>query len=103
MAVQKVIQQFLRIYLNLVSHVLRFVRPALMMESSMLKIDVYFVRRAIHSNLKTQIIALPLVEMDTSKQALTIYLFVVNAIHHARLVQLQRLSAPLAMNRDHSS
>ena len=103
MAVQKVIQQFLRIYLNLVSHALKFVRPALMMESSMPKIDVYFVRRAIHSNLKTLIIALPLVEMDTLKQALTIYLFVVNVIHHARLVQLQRLSAPLAMNKDHSS
>ena len=65
-AVQKAIQQFLRIYLNLVSHVLRFVKHALMMESSMLKIDVYFARRAIHLNLKTQIIARPLVEMDTS-------------------------------------
>ena len=85
-AVQKAIQQFLRIYLNLVYHVLRSVKHALMMESSMLKIDVYFVGRAIHLNLKTQIIALPLVEMDTSNKASTIYLFVVNAIHHARLV-----------------
>ena len=85
-AVQRATQPFSRIYLNLVSHVLRSVRPALMMESSMLKIDVYFVRRTIHSNLKTQIIALPLVEMDTTKQILTIYLFVVNAMYHARHV-----------------
>ena len=68
----------------------------------MLKIDVYSVRRAIHSNLKTQIIALPLVEMDISNKASTIYLFVVNAIHHARLVLIQRASAPLAMNRNPS-
>ena len=86
MAVQKATQQFLRIYLNLVFHVLRFVRPVLMMESLMLKIDVYFVRRTILSNLKTQIIALLLVEMDTSNKASTINLFAVNAIHHARLV-----------------
>ena len=86
MAVQKATQQFLKIYLNLVFHVLRFVRLVLMMESLMLKIDVYFVRRTILSNLKTQIIALLLVEMDTSNKASTINLFAVNAIHHARLV-----------------
>ena len=86
MAVQRATQQFLKIYLNLVFHVLRFVRPVLMMESLMLKIDVYFVRRTILSNLKTQIIALLLVEMDTSNKASTINLFAVNAIHHARLV-----------------
>ena len=86
MAVQKATQQFLKIYLNLVFHVLRFVRLVLMMESLMLKIDVYFVRRTILSNLKTQIIALLLVEMDTSNKASTINLFAVNAIHHAKLV-----------------
>ena len=86
MAVQKVTLQFLRIYLSLASHALRFARPALMMGNLMLKIDVYFVKRAIHSNLKTRIIALPLVEMDTSRKVLMIYLFAVNATHHAKPV-----------------
>ena len=86
MAVQKVTLQFLRIYLSLAFHALRFARPVLMMGNLMLKIDVYFVKRAIHSNLKIQIIALPLVEMDTSRKVLMIYLFAVNATHHARPV-----------------